>query len=738
MVAIGSKALRLRRRKEYSIAENYLVCEQGGGGGVVYQGNCSKGMGRKSNKKQSGFDDGHGGTDYVSEQPPSSQRDFSYPQASYIRKRIDPETTKYFSEIGNVLESGEIDTDERSIICINALEETTGKEVELANDFVISHIIQVLLEGCGADHLCGFLRSSAKNFAQIATDSCGSHVAETALKSLATHLFDESFYDLIKDTLTLICQAIVQDPVNVMCNCHGSHVLRSLLCLCKGVPLDSEFHTSKSSTALAKRLNLRTERERNNETTNVHEGFPDLLEFLVVEMLKCSRTDIGFLQTDQYSSLVLQTALKVLKGQEQVLFRVIPLILGCNVENAEEDGYIEKKEVQNIREIVKENAFSHLMEIMLEVAPDALYDEIFVKIFKGSLFEDSKHYSANFTIQALICYARNQSQVEAFDEEIGPKVKDLLELGKAGVVASLIATSERLHAYEHKCSKALAAAVSSVNEPPKCIVPRLLLLESYVFSKDKSNWSWTSGSKIHVMGSLILQSLFKYPCEYIQPYITSIISMDNSQVLETAKDGAGARVIEAFLGSSAPDKQKKKLVGKLKGHFGELAMHPSGSFTVEKCFNAGNISLKEAIVSELFAVQKELSKTRQGPLLLRNLDVDGYSRRPEQWLSRQKAKLAFYKDFQVESVETESKSSKRKTPTADNSKKEAQQSDIKKMRQEIDTVLTSSSALTDSKKHKKQRKEGKDHGNEQLPDKKKRKHHQKDDTSKPSKKKMKT
>ncbi|KAH9612993.1 hypothetical protein KSS87_020012 [Heliosperma pusillum] len=213
--------------------------------------------------------------------------------------------------------------------------------------------------------------------------------------------------------------------------------------------------------------------------------------------------------------------------------------------------------------------------------------------------------------------------------------------------------------------------------------------------------------------------------------------MDNSQVFETAKDGAGARVIEAFLGSSASDKQKKKLVGKLKGHFGELAMHPSGSFTVEKCFNVGNLSLKEAIVSELVAVQKELSKTRQGPLLLRNLDADGYSRRPEQWVSRQKSKLSFYKDFLVESGETENRSSKRKTPTADNSKKTAQQTDIKKMRQEIDTLLTPSSALDDSKKHKKQKKESKDHGNEQFPDKKKRKH-QKDDTSKPSKKKVKT
>ncbi|KAL9247238.1 hypothetical protein vseg_020690 [Gypsophila vaccaria] len=699
-------------------------------------------MGRKGNKKQSSSDGDHhskGGSEHVADETVkdrnyAKKRDYADPESSFVRKQIDPETAKYFSEIANALESTELDLDERTVMCINALEETTGKEVELANDTFISHTIQALLEGCGPDHLCGFLRSSAKNFAQIATDPCGSHVAESAFKSLATHLFDESFYNLIKDTLTLICQALVQKPVDVMCSCHGSHVLRSLLCLCKGVPLDSEFHTSKSSSVLAKRLNLKSDRKR-NDTPNVHEGFPDLLEFLVSELLKCSRADIATLQVDQYSSLVLQTALKVLVGQDQVLLRVIPVILGCNVENAEENGLIDMTEVDNIRELVKENPFSHLIEVILEVAPDTLYDEIFNKIFKGSLFEVSKHYSANFTVQALISHARNQSQVDAIGEELGPKVKDLLELGKAGVVASLIATSQRLHAYEHKCSKALAAAVSSTNEPPKCIVPRLLLLESYLYSNDKSNWSWTSGQRVHVMGSLILQSLFKYPCEYIQPYVTSIISMENSQVLETAKDSAGARVIEAFMSSSASDKQKKKLMSKLKGHFGELAMNPSGSFTVEKCFNAGDVSLREAIVSELGAVQKELSKTRQGPLLLRNLDVDGYLRRPEQWVSRQKAKLSFYKDFLVESGEAENTSSKRKNPPIDNSKKAAQQTNIKKMRQEIDTVLS-------SQKHTNEKKEGKNRGNENVErdqaEKKKRKHHQKDDSSKSSKKKSKS
>jgi len=52
-------------------------------------------------------------------------------------------------------------------------------------------------------------------------------------------------------------------------------------------------------------------------------------------------------------------------------------------------------------------------------------------------------------------------------------------------------------------------------------------------------------------------------------------------------------------------------------------MHPSGSFTVGKCFDASDVPLREAIVSDLLTVQRELSKTKHGPHLLRHIDVDG-------------------------------------------------------------------------------------------------------------------
>jgi nucleolar protein 9 len=119
---------------------------------------------------------------------------------------VDPEAAKYFSEIASLLEGSEMDLEERTVVCSNALEETRGKELQLASDKILSRVMETLLENCNIDELCSFLQSCAKQFPAIAMDQAGSHVAETALKSLSSFLHNEDNYSAIEYTLTKICQ----------------------------------------------------------------------------------------------------------------------------------------------------------------------------------------------------------------------------------------------------------------------------------------------------------------------------------------------------------------------------------------------------------------------------------------------------------------------------------------------------------------------------------------------------
>ncbi|CAN6455532.1 unnamed protein product [Victoria cruziana] len=563
------------------------------------------------------------------------------------RKKVDFDTVKYFFEIGCLLEGSEMDFEQRSVICGNALEETRGKELLLASDKILSRVVERLLENCSLSELCNFLQSCTKHFPDIAVDQAGSHVAETALKSLSNFLHDEDSYSAVEHTLARICQEVAVVSGRIMLNSYGSHVFRRLLCMCKGTKLDDSenFHVLKPACSLAERLSIRSFRLAWICLTQDHQGFPELLKCLVGGVLEYGRHNIADLQVSSHSTLVLQTMLKLLARDDQVLLRAIPILLGCNHSVSAKDGeYLEIAKIHEILVLLKDTAFSHLMEVILEVAPDALYNEIFLRVFRGNLLEISSHNCGNFVSQALLSSIRHKEQVRLVWEELGPHFKDLFKMRKFGVVASLLAASRRLHTHEKQCSQALVGALLPESESPSCIVPRVIFLENY--SKEMTIcWTWERGMKISVLGCLILQTIFSYPSKYIQPFISSMIALEAGLVLQIAKDAGGGHVLESFLSSNFSVKRKYKLIAKFGGHFGELALLSSGSFTVEKCFTYGSMSLKELIVSELTSVQIELSKTKHGTHLLKKLDVCRFSNHPEQWRSMQASKQSTQKEF---------------------------------------------------------------------------------------------
>lgn len=53
----------------------------------------------------------------------------------------------------------------------------------------------------------------------------------------------------------------------------------------------------------------------------------------------------------------------MLSGNEEELLHVIPILLGCSMENVQEGKLIEDSAVHNLLCLMKESAFSHLMEV---------------------------------------------------------------------------------------------------------------------------------------------------------------------------------------------------------------------------------------------------------------------------------------------------------------------------------------------------------------------------------------
>ncbi|KAL6010494.1 hypothetical protein ACLOJK_000927 [Asimina triloba] len=674
MACFGSKVIQSRRTNPHNLVD---TSQMAGEDNLSKSSGRKKGKNRRPRKEHHGADKDHSKENLSGrrhekngkDQKLSKLHNTSEQPKTVLRKRVDPETAKYFSEIANLFEGGGLEVDERSVICGNALEESRGKELELATDTILSHTLQTLLEGCDVDHLCSFLLSCAKDFLLIAMDKSGSHVVETALKSLALHLDDEEVFTTIEETITKICKVVAERPVDVMSDCYGSHVVRSLLCLCKGVALQSleEFHVTKSAITLAERLNSGLPKSGVNQLPNSHLGFPHLLKFLVRGLLQHSEESLKDLCVNKYSSLV---ALKLLAGNDQELMHVIPLLLGYKEESNAEGKLMEISTVDGNNDLIQDNSYSHLMEVILEVAPETLHDEIFMKAFKGSLFEISSLHCGSFVVQALISSSRSEGQMDLIWQELGPRIKELLEIGKSGVVASLLAAWLLLLLF-----------IRGLNLPVALFHGYYFLIAISTVRKGPAGNGQLPKRCIH--------------WEFIQPYLLSITSMEVAYIFETAKDAGGGRVIESFLCSEASVKQKRKVIAQLRGSFGVLSMHPSGSFTVEKCFTAANLSLREVIASEILAIQPELSKTKQGPYLLKKLDIAGFAARPDQWKSRLASKQNAYKEF-VDVFGSETKSQKKSILAVQHSHAPAAKNNVKHMRKEIEQCLQNSNSLQSS------------------------------------------
>ena len=67
-------------------------------------------------------------------------------------------------------------------------------------------------------------------------------------------------------------------------------------------------------------------------------------------------------------------------------------------------------------------------------------------------------------------------------------------------------------------------------------------------------------------------------------FAESIAELAPAQLLHMGMDTAGSRSLEAFLGSAASAKLKKRVIRKLAGSYAKLGSSPGGSHVAQACY----------------------------------------------------------------------------------------------------------------------------------------------------------
>ena len=108
-----------------------------------------------------------------------------------------------------------------------------------------------------------------------------------------------------------------------------------------------------------------------------------------------------------------------------------------------------------------------LLQVIFAVAPQPLLEEFYSTFLSGDLPSLASHPSANFALQAFLAAANRSPLVMSLLAELKGSFKELLQRRRSGVVAAMLAACARTSAGQGDAGKALAAALTALQEEGK-------------------------------------------------------------------------------------------------------------------------------------------------------------------------------------------------------------------------------------------------------------------------------
>jgi len=326
--------------------------------------------------------------------------------------RLDPGTKIYYQRIESILEE-ENDRGRASVYLKNVIDQVITDGTRLVScDKDGSKALEMLLRHQAADShsLKKIVKAVKQDFFKVCVNRCGSHVMQALLESVgnsicqsATSLSPDSSFDCELVSLFSELVGVVQEKLlDCMKHPYASHVLGSVLQVLGGVRLPEKLGRSRYS------LDFRTAKMGNiksAESTQVH-VIPTQFESLFDQFFKSivKLEDLKELMVHQNGSPVIQTLVRVLaKCQPVKVKRIIKKIVKLS-------GVIRKsgESTQVIPDVFTDLVGSHLMETVLQLAPEDLQQLIFDTCFSSHVVTCALHPVANFPLQQLISASSSQ------------------------------------------------------------------------------------------------------------------------------------------------------------------------------------------------------------------------------------------------------------------------------------------------------------------------------------------
>lgn len=141
---------------------------------------------------------------------------------------------------------------------------------------------------------------------------------------------------------------------------------------------------------------------------------------------------------------------------------------------------------------------------------------------------------------------------------------------------------------------------------------------------------------VNFHGSLLLQHILHF--EDPAPVLHSLGNMTELDLHTVACSQAGSHIFDALINSATiTEKQRKKVLRKLRAHCTELACNKYGSRVLDRVWNVSTMGVKEEIAQKLVERLQHLQGDPIGHHIVRNFALTHFVKRRKDWEEHQQA-----------------------------------------------------------------------------------------------------
>ncbi|SMQ55395.1 unnamed protein product [Zymoseptoria tritici ST99CH_3D7] len=598
--------------------------------------------------------------------------DAAYPPAEerVFFGMLDDDEQEYFKRADEMLELDQFsDPDERKLFLESVYREADGKELKIAHSQSCSRLMERLIRVSNASQLKNLFQKFSGNFIHMLSHRFASHCCET-LFTYAAPLVSEELTTKKKDIKetdvndvyvsleNLFLHTLAELEGNLgflLTDKYASHALRVLLLVLSGSPATNDsaksiLHSKRREGAPIAGTTKSTEQATDNKRP-VPKAFSTALEKLIHDSVAGLDTDkLRALATHPSANPTLQLLLTLelthygkqrAKDSKSIIRTLLPD--DPFTSDCESAGFISG--------LVYDPVGAHLVERIIENAPAKLFKSLYNQFFKERLASHAKNETATYVVCRILGRLGYDDLLEAH-EILLPIIPTLLERQWTSLTKTLI---ERCTVRDIDTQAIAAVFEQTFQKDDQFDVGQLLKLEvqkpdtvrdinkvNAHANGDDAFFTRPSGpNKVHF--NILAQSMLIVPGSLSALILDSMTTLEAATLLSMASDHVVTRTLQqAFTTKNASMIQRRKLIQRFYGNFGEMALDKSASHVVDCIWEGthGLAFIRERIAEELAENEAMLRDSPCGRAVWKNWKMDMYKRKRPDWVRQSRLKAS--------------------------------------------------------------------------------------------------